>query len=70
MRSEGDGSQLLYLQRDTRSQSASRGSYSREPPPGHSGISENADSGEELRSPLRSLTMRPARQLPCNAPAG
>jgi len=70
MRSEGDGSQLLYLQRDTRSQCASRGSYSREPPPGHSGISENADSGEELRSPVRSLTMRPARQLPCNAPAG
>ena len=56
MRSEGDGSQLLYLQRDTRSQCASRGSYSREPPPGHSGISENAASGEEPGSPVSSLT--------------
>ena len=56
MRSEGDGSQLLYLQRDTRSQCASRRSYSREPPPGHGGIPESAASGEEPGSPVRSLT--------------
>lgn len=74
MRREGDGSQLSSLprdirsQRDTRSQGASRVSFSREPPPGHSGISENAASGEEPGSPVRSLTIRPARQLPCNAP--
>lgn len=76
MRREGDGSQLSSLprdirsQRDTRSQGASRVSFSREPPPGHSGISENAASGEEPGSPVRSLTIRPARRLPCSAPAG
>ena len=64
MRSEGDGSQLYSLPHDTRSHRASR-----EQPPGHSGISENAASGEEPGSPMRSLTLRPARQLPCSAPA-
>jgi len=70
MRREGDGSQLSSLprdirsQRDTRSQGASRVSFSREPPPGHSGISENAASGEEPGSPVRSLTLSPAAGFP------